>query len=102
MKAHETEKNAEEGRVDRVDLRGSQMADVAANNGTREQVPVELSEEWKHCQWGAVCQAVRNFWLLAGPKLCIRPEQWPRVRFPAPEAEPEIVECVATAVFPAA
>eukprot|EP00971_Amphidinium_carterae_P279935 5557128-Amphidinium_carterae.1 len=52
---------------------------------TCEHVPLELSEEWK--QWSTVCQAVRNFWLLVGPKLRIRPEQWPRVRLPV---EPEL------------
>eukprot|EP00971_Amphidinium_carterae_P194388 3857380-Amphidinium_carterae.2 len=47
------------GRVQYSDLRGNRMADVAANNGTREHVPFESSDEWKN--WGHVCQAVRNF-----------------------------------------
>eukprot|EP00971_Amphidinium_carterae_P117374 2325097-Amphidinium_carterae.1 len=49
----------------------------------------------------ATCQAVRNFWLLVGPKLCVRPEQCPRVGLPAPEPEPDIVEIGSTAAFPA-
>eukprot|EP00971_Amphidinium_carterae_P193366 3837126-Amphidinium_carterae.1 len=75
MKAHQSDKDAEEGRVDRVDLQGNHKADVAANNGTREHVPFEPSEEWK--QWGTVCQPLQSFWLLVGPKLRIRPEKWP-------------------------
>eukprot|EP00971_Amphidinium_carterae_P178547 3542159-Amphidinium_carterae.1 len=74
-------------------------ADLAANNGTREQVPLEPSEEWK--QWSTLCQAVRNFWLLVGPKLRNRPEQWPTVRLPAPEPEPEVVESEGPVRFPA-
>eukprot|EP00971_Amphidinium_carterae_P198367 3937000-Amphidinium_carterae.1 len=56
-------------------------------------------------KWSTVCQAVRNFWLLVGPKMRIRSEQWPRVRLPAPEGPelvPEVVETVATAALPAA
>eukprot|EP00971_Amphidinium_carterae_P004411 88351-Amphidinium_carterae.2 len=73
------------------------MVDVAASQGTCEHVPFEPFEEWK--LWSTVCQAVRNF--LVGPKLRIRPEQWPGVRLPAPEPVPEVVETVATAAFPA-
>eukprot|EP00971_Amphidinium_carterae_P123422 2444259-Amphidinium_carterae.1 len=46
-------------------------------------------------------EAVRNFWLLVGPKLRNRPEQWPRVRLPAPEPEPEVVESERPVRFPA-
>eukprot|EP00971_Amphidinium_carterae_P161667 3204917-Amphidinium_carterae.1 len=72
MKAHQSDRDAEEGRVERADLQGHRMADAAANRGTSEHVPLEPSEEWK--QWSTVCQAVRNFWLLVGPKLRVRPE----------------------------
>eukprot|EP00971_Amphidinium_carterae_P012396 243964-Amphidinium_carterae.1 len=64
--------------------KGAVMPIWRLNNGTREHVPFEPSEEWK--QWGIICQAV-NHWLLVGPKPRIRPEQWPRVRLPAPEPE---------------
>eukprot|EP00971_Amphidinium_carterae_P189961 3770914-Amphidinium_carterae.1 len=45
---------------------------------------------------GTVCQVVRDFWLLVGPKLRMRPEQWPRVRFPPPKrwAKTEPVEVI--------
>eukprot|EP00971_Amphidinium_carterae_P028195 555248-Amphidinium_carterae.1 len=99
MKAHQTDRDAEEGRVDGSDLHGNHQADVAANRGTSEHVPFEPSEEWKH--WSAVCQAVRNIWLLVGPKLRNRPEQWPRIRLPAPELEPEVVESERPVRFPA-
>eukprot|EP00971_Amphidinium_carterae_P083406 1650760-Amphidinium_carterae.4 len=49
MKAHQTEHDADEGRVDRSDLQGNHQADLAANEGTHEHVPLEPSEEWK--QW---------------------------------------------------
>eukprot|EP00971_Amphidinium_carterae_P053745 1058435-Amphidinium_carterae.2 len=67
MKAHQSHKDADEGRVARSDLQGNRMADAAANKGTSEHVPLEPSDEWK--QWSTVCQAVSNFWLLVGPKL---------------------------------
>eukprot|EP00971_Amphidinium_carterae_P289910 5756530-Amphidinium_carterae.1 len=73
MKAHQTDRDAQ----------GNRLADTAANNRTRTHVPFEPFEpfeEWQH--WGTVCQAVRHFWLLVGPKMRIRPEQWPRVRLP--------------------
>eukprot|EP00971_Amphidinium_carterae_P049959 984709-Amphidinium_carterae.5 len=54
----QSDKDAEEGRVELSDLRGNCMADVAANNGTREHVPFEPSDEWKH--WGTVCVFVLN------------------------------------------
>eukprot|EP00971_Amphidinium_carterae_P223403 4432608-Amphidinium_carterae.1 len=76
------------------------MADVAANKGTSEHVPFAPPEKWK--QWSTVCQAVHNFWIIVGPKLRVRPEQWPRVRLPAPELEPVVVESAEKAVFPAA
>eukprot|EP00971_Amphidinium_carterae_P244406 4853138-Amphidinium_carterae.1 len=56
MKAHQSDRDAGEGRVKLSDL----------------YVPFEPSEEWKH--WGTVCLALRHFWLLVGPKLRIRPE----------------------------
>eukprot|EP00971_Amphidinium_carterae_P026183 516378-Amphidinium_carterae.4 len=99
MKAHQSDRDAEEGRVDRSDLHGNCQADVAANRGTREHLPLEPSDDWK--QWSTVCQAVRNFWLLMGPKLRSRAEQWPRVRLPAPEPVPEVVESERFARFPA-
>eukprot|EP00971_Amphidinium_carterae_P282077 5599333-Amphidinium_carterae.1 len=40
MKAHQTDRDADEGRVDRTDLHRNHMADVAANSGTREHVPL--------------------------------------------------------------
>eukprot|EP00971_Amphidinium_carterae_P117742 2332103-Amphidinium_carterae.1 len=42
-----------------------------------------------------------RLWLSVGPKLQIRPEQWPRVRLPAPEPVPEVVESEGPVVFPA-
>eukprot|EP00971_Amphidinium_carterae_P338115 6475304-Amphidinium_carterae.3 len=78
---------------------GNRMADVAANNGTREHLPLEPSEEWKH--WCKVYQAVHNL-LLVGPKLCARPEQWPSVRLPDRSLEPELVESARTAALPSA
>eukprot|EP00971_Amphidinium_carterae_P116847 2314157-Amphidinium_carterae.1 len=87
--------------VERADLQDNGLADVAANRGTSEHVPFEPSEEWK--QWEAVEETVCRLCVifgLVGPKL--RPEQWPRVRFPAPELEPAIVESERPAVFPAA
>eukprot|EP00971_Amphidinium_carterae_P307160 6104268-Amphidinium_carterae.6 len=42
--------------------------------------------------WGTVCQVVRDLWLLVGPRLRGRPENWPRVRLLAPE--PGLVEVV--------
>eukprot|EP00971_Amphidinium_carterae_P080438 1591696-Amphidinium_carterae.2 len=65
-----------------LDLQGNRMADIAAKNGSCVHVPFEPSEEWKH--WGIVCQAVRHFLFFVGPKLRTRPENWPRVRLPAP------------------
>eukprot|EP00971_Amphidinium_carterae_P198831 3945751-Amphidinium_carterae.1 len=44
MKAHQSDRSVDEGRVDRVDLQGSRMADVAANKGTSEHMPLEPSE----------------------------------------------------------
>eukprot|EP00971_Amphidinium_carterae_P275297 5462212-Amphidinium_carterae.1 len=73
-------------------LQGNRMAGAAADNVTREHVHLkffEPSDEWK-C-WGIVCQVARNVWLLVGPKQRIRPEQWPRVRLPDPEPEPDQV-----------
>eukprot|EP00971_Amphidinium_carterae_P038185 750492-Amphidinium_carterae.1 len=100
MKAHQSDKDADEGRVERADLQGNRMADVADSIGTGGRVPLEPSEEWR--QWGTVCRAVRNFWLLVGPELRVRPEQWPRVGLPAPEPVPGIVETAKTAALPAA
>eukprot|EP00971_Amphidinium_carterae_P086227 1706021-Amphidinium_carterae.1 len=66
MKAHQSDRDVDEGRVERTDLQGNRQADVAANKRTSEHVPLEPSDEWK--QWGAVCQAVWNSWLMVGPK----------------------------------
>eukprot|EP00971_Amphidinium_carterae_P073946 1462201-Amphidinium_carterae.1 len=85
--------------VTRSDLQGYGMADAAANKGTSEHVPIEPSEECK--KWCTVCQAVHNFGILVGPKLRVRPEQWPRVRLPAPKPEPEVLGTERPAVFPA-
>eukprot|EP00971_Amphidinium_carterae_P002582 51503-Amphidinium_carterae.2 len=43
MKAHQSDRDAEEGRVQR-----NRMADTAANNGTHAHVPFESSEECEH------------------------------------------------------
>eukprot|EP00971_Amphidinium_carterae_P074173 1465797-Amphidinium_carterae.1 len=96
--ASRSDRDADEGRLERVDVQGNRMADVVANKGISEHVPLEPSEEWKH--WSTVCQVVRNCWLLVGPirRICL--EQWPRVRLPTPEPEPEIVETVSTAALP--
>eukprot|EP00971_Amphidinium_carterae_P294398 5845160-Amphidinium_carterae.1 len=40
------------------------------------------------------------FWLLVGPKLPVRPDQWPRVRLPVPEPVPEVVVSTSFAEFP--
>eukprot|EP00971_Amphidinium_carterae_P215904 4285631-Amphidinium_carterae.2 len=39
MKAHQSERDAEDCRVQLCDLQGNCMADTAANNGTRAHVP---------------------------------------------------------------
>eukprot|EP00971_Amphidinium_carterae_P087879 1739053-Amphidinium_carterae.1 len=60
-----------------------------ANLGAAAHAVHEPSAE--HLRWEVVAQAVRNFWLMVGPKLRDRPEAWPRVRLPAPaEAEIEV------------
>eukprot|EP00971_Amphidinium_carterae_P012426 244734-Amphidinium_carterae.1 len=41
MKPHQSDKGADEGCVERPDLQGSRVADVAANKGTSEHVPLE-------------------------------------------------------------
>eukprot|EP00971_Amphidinium_carterae_P282495 5608307-Amphidinium_carterae.1 len=38
-----------------------------------------------------VAKAVRNFWILVGPKLRERPEAWPRVKLPPPAPQEEVV-----------
>eukprot|EP00971_Amphidinium_carterae_P183350 3639154-Amphidinium_carterae.1 len=87
MKAHQADRDAEEGRVDRADLQGNHMADVAANNGTSEHVAFDPSEGWKRWgTWGRNCVIV----LSNG------------VRLPAPEPAPVVVDTVETAVLPAA
>eukprot|EP00971_Amphidinium_carterae_P245723 4879687-Amphidinium_carterae.1 len=45
MKAHQSDRDAEEGRVERADLQGDRMADAGANRGTSEHVPLEPSEK---------------------------------------------------------
>eukprot|EP00971_Amphidinium_carterae_P269704 5350363-Amphidinium_carterae.1 len=65
------------------DFYGNQEADVVANLGAAEHEPHELSANWLH--WELVAKAVRNFWLLVGPKL----RAWPRVRLPTPVVEPD-------------
>eukprot|EP00971_Amphidinium_carterae_P241318 4791564-Amphidinium_carterae.1 len=77
MKAHHSDR-----RVQLFDLQENRMANTAAK-ATRQHVPFEPSQEWEH--WGPVCQVARDFWLFVGPKFFIRPENWPRVRLPAPE-----------------
>eukprot|EP00971_Amphidinium_carterae_P156165 3096150-Amphidinium_carterae.4 len=67
-------------RVDRSDLQGNRLADVVT------WLPTEV---------------VRNFGLLVGPKLRVRPEQWPSVRLPSPEPVPEVVESERPVRFPA-
>eukprot|EP00971_Amphidinium_carterae_P322150 6403450-Amphidinium_carterae.1 len=75
IKTHQSDKDAQEDRVQHSDLQGNHMADVAANNGACEYVPFEPSNEWKH--WGTICQAVRSFRPLLGPKLRTHPEHLP-------------------------
>eukprot|EP00971_Amphidinium_carterae_P311687 6195101-Amphidinium_carterae.3 len=97
MKAHQTDRDAEAGRVGRSDLHGNHQADLAANKGTSEHVRPRSGSKLR----STVCQAVRNFWLLVSPTLRNRPEQWPTVRLPAPEPEPEVVEFERPVRFPA-
>eukprot|EP00971_Amphidinium_carterae_P026157 515809-Amphidinium_carterae.1 len=40
----------------------------------------------EYLRWEMVAKAVRNFWILVGPKLRERPEAWPRVRLPPPSS----------------
>eukprot|EP00971_Amphidinium_carterae_P074249 1467323-Amphidinium_carterae.1 len=42
-----------------------------------------------------VAKAVRNFWILVGPKLRERPEAWPRVKLPPPTEEEIATPCLA-------
>eukprot|EP00971_Amphidinium_carterae_P323438 6427684-Amphidinium_carterae.1 len=65
------------------DVQGNQEADVVL--GAAEHVPNEPSADW--LLWEQVAKAVRNVWLLVGPKLRERPETWPRVRLPTPQVE---------------
>eukprot|EP00971_Amphidinium_carterae_P085148 1684554-Amphidinium_carterae.1 len=76
MKVHQSDRDADDGRVERIDLQGNSLADVAAN---------------KSCAW-----------LLVGPKLRNRSEQWPKVRLLALVPEPQIGETAGSAVLPAA
>eukprot|EP00971_Amphidinium_carterae_P220941 4386540-Amphidinium_carterae.1 len=49
-------------------------------------------------RWETVAKAVRNFWILVGPKLRERPEAWPRVKLPPPADEEIVVEGLAEPV----
>eukprot|EP00971_Amphidinium_carterae_P188836 3748588-Amphidinium_carterae.2 len=61
---------------------------TAANLGAAAHAAHEPTPEY--LRWESVAKAVRNVWLLVGPKLKERPEAWPRVRLPA-LAEEEVV-----------
>eukprot|EP00971_Amphidinium_carterae_P007893 156170-Amphidinium_carterae.1 len=62
MKAHQSERDAEYGRVDHSDLQGNRLADMLLPTEVPENmhVPLEPSEEWK--QWGTVCEIVGFLW----------------------------------------
>eukprot|EP00971_Amphidinium_carterae_P054558 1074920-Amphidinium_carterae.1 len=66
----------DEGRITLADFQGNQEADEVAKLGAAAHAPHEPSAEY--FRWEVVAQAVRNFWLLVGPKLRDRPEAWPR------------------------
>eukprot|EP00971_Amphidinium_carterae_P142244 2817747-Amphidinium_carterae.1 len=85
MKAHQSDKDADkdadEGRVERVDLQGNRMADVAVNNGTREHLPLEPSEAWNNgAMFVRLCVTSGSWWvrncelvLNSGPGSRVRP-----------------------------
>eukprot|EP00971_Amphidinium_carterae_P163633 3244444-Amphidinium_carterae.4 len=60
---------------------------VVANLSAAEHEPHEPSADWFH--WELVANAVRNFWVLVGPKLRERLGAWPCVRLPTPVIEPD-------------
>eukprot|EP00971_Amphidinium_carterae_P207398 4114872-Amphidinium_carterae.1 len=62
-------------RITIEDFQGNQETDVVANLGAAEHADHEPSAEY--LRWEVAAQAVRLFWLLAGPKLRDRPEAWP-------------------------
>eukprot|EP00971_Amphidinium_carterae_P320844 6377770-Amphidinium_carterae.1 len=69
------------------DFQGNLEADEVANLGTAAHALHEPTAEY--LRWEIAAKAVRNFWILVGPKLRERPEAWPRVKLPPP-AEEEI------------
>eukprot|EP00971_Amphidinium_carterae_P029605 582314-Amphidinium_carterae.2 len=89
VKARQTRKAVDEGRITLADFQGNQEANEVANLGTVAHAEHEPTAEY--LRWEVLAQAVRTFWLMVGPKLRDRPEAWPRVRLPAPaEAEVEV------------
>eukprot|EP00971_Amphidinium_carterae_P115973 2297372-Amphidinium_carterae.1 len=68
-------------------------ADEVANMGAAAHAQHEPTAE--HLRWEAVAKAVRDFWILVGPKLRDRPEAWPRIKLPQPVEEEIVVEGLA-------
>eukprot|EP00971_Amphidinium_carterae_P202586 4019732-Amphidinium_carterae.1 len=71
-------------------------ADEAANLGAAAHAQHEPTEEY--LRWGTVATAVRDFWLLVGPKLRDRPEACPRIKLPKPAEEEIVVDGLAEPV----
>eukprot|EP00971_Amphidinium_carterae_P042433 834185-Amphidinium_carterae.1 len=89
VKAHQTRGAVDEGRITLEDFQGNLEADEVANLGAAALAAHEPSAEY--LRWEMVAKAVRNFWLLVGPKLRECPEAWPRVRLPTPAVEEVVV-----------
>eukprot|EP00971_Amphidinium_carterae_P237734 4719659-Amphidinium_carterae.1 len=77
VKAHQTREVVEEGRITLEDFQGNLEADEMANLGAAAHALHEPTAEY--LRWEIAANAVRNFWILVGPKLRERPEAWPRV-----------------------
>eukprot|EP00971_Amphidinium_carterae_P209936 4164329-Amphidinium_carterae.1 len=76
VKAHQTREAVDEGRITLEDFQVNLEADVVANLGAAAHAPHEPTAEY--LRWEIVAKAVRDFWILVGPKLRERPEAWPR------------------------